>query len=145
MDGRSPSFNSMLLPELKAAVRKKSHEVNGLEVENNPSSQKVLMPKPRMRAVASTAVSSAGRKQSSGNDTKRPDMVKFKPVPAPRKNVPKVRQRKSSSGGDNSREGTPGAIANVVKESSEGSLDDSPWEDDEPVTQQKEKSTSPKS
>lgn len=150
LDGRALPLSSVLLPELKAAVRMKSHGVDAAEIEqlhSRPDS--TPRPKPRVRAKNSSAVNPSARKQSSGDDERRAlksETGRHKPVPASRKNVPKVRQRRvPSSSAEQSREGTPCAIAETKPEISKDVPDDDLWEDEEPVVQQEEKTLSLKS
>ena len=141
-----------LLPELKAAFRVKSCVVNGTTMEESqPSLDVTPKPKPRVCPMDTSAANRFTRRHSTGDDRRRalkPETGKLKPVPAPRKNVPKVRQRQVSVSASNVEGSVEGmSIANTDVKSSKctANINNSPWEDEEPDIMCKEKTRSLKS
>jgi hypothetical protein len=139
LDERGWPLNPALLPELKAAFRVKSCVVNGNAKEESQTIVRVHpKPKPRVCSMDASTANHFIKKQSTGDDKRRnikSEAGKFKPVPAPRRNVPKVRQRQvsiSASSMERSIEGPSIANTAIKMRTSTVNNSDSPWEDEEP-------------
>jgi hypothetical protein len=152
LDERGWPLNPALLPELKAAFRVKSCVVNGNAKEESQTIVRVHpKPKPRVCSMDASTANHFIKKQSTGDDKRRnikSEAGKFKPVPAPRRNVPKVRQRQvsiSASSMERSIEGPSIANTAIKMRTSTVNNSDSPWEDEEPDMVCTEKTQSLKS